>query len=464
MMGRGRVIKGYKPYNDLIGSAGVLNYSTPAFAIDSEIAAYWDGNPGANCGAYPYSQSAYAENVKSIVDSASGPGSDYYMNSGHVSKGKTYTDTLNGWIVSESRDADNILVKSIADRWGRWSKVITPYTKSDGTAGENLLITYKDIQGRVDSITIDSGGTTQILIRKYQYNDLNQQNTDTRVDYGRVAMWYDKNGNLRFMANDLRLQEQKFVYYKYDRLGRKIEEGLATGITNFVQSKADDPMWPTSANSPDVRYRWYYDFYASGADTVSVPGQLIKVINTDSSYYRKFESFPTGDSSRVIVRLPYAAGTLKSIRNYYNRDGSLISKAISPKYPATTGKRFITYGYDAAGRMARVGGAMQNYAEYTYLADGSPRDVLYGVYTCDEPGQCSPFVFDTLQAINFLYNASGSLTNINSPSSVVGALTGFGAANDHFGEELKYSTSSPIYWNGRIAEVKTAERPGLCNH
>jgi RHS repeat-associated protein len=462
--GRGRVIKGYKPYNDLSGSADVTNYSTPAVAIGTEIPAYWDGDPGANCGLYPYSQNAYAENIKSIVDSSAGSGPDYHMDSDHVNKGKTYTDTLNGWIVSESRDADNILVKTVADRWGRWSKVITPYTKSDGTAGENALITYKDIQGRVDSIIIDSGsGSAQILIRNYEYNDLNQQSKDTRVDYGLIWMRYDKNGNLRFMANVKRLLEDKFVYYKYDKLGRKIEEGLASGIAgNFLsQTKADDQTWPTSANSPDIRYRWYYDFYASGTDTVSVPGQLIKVISKDSTYYRKFESFPTGDSSRVIVKLPSSSGSLKSIRNYHNRDGSLISKVISPKYPTMTGQRVITYGYDAAGRMASVGnGFLTNYAEYTYLADGSPRDMLYGVYTCDDSEICSPFVYDTLQSINYQYNAAGSLMKINSPDSIVGSLTGFGAANDHFGEELKYSTSTPVYWNGRIADVKTANSSG----
>lgn len=447
---RGAVQRSYRSFYDLSGSTGVWDYSDTAQAkYESEL----------YNGPIPYQQFWYTGGVKSRLSAASSAGTEW--------QGKTVshahgTDPSSGLVTDTTTDQDGVKSISVADQWGRFATKLSPYDEDKSIA----VTSFKDIYGRDTAVYMDtlseSGAVRPFRLRASTFDESGRLVETWKVDYGSERYFYDKLGSPRFTQNDKQELNDQFTYRKYDKLGRLIEEGVMhSATTEMTQSNADDVDYPYLADSADVAYRWYYDYYIGGDDTLTEPGSLVRVESGDLSYYRNFYSHPENLVDSVIAHLPMNYKPLKKIAHFYNPDGSLDSLVV---YPDTCGGGFCVagsknyhYKYDEAGRLSAVVngrteqyGNYYAYAEYDYDAEGAVITERLGV----EQRQLIPDDFyDTTQVINYTYNDLGMLVGINwddTGSTVVSTLDGYG---DHFGLKIDYTDNGNGYYNGRVKRV-----------
>jgi RHS repeat-associated protein len=461
---RGRAIKSYLPYYDLSSPMTVDDFSLSTQAV-TEINGYYDGTPGPDCDSVAFMESKYDTTFQSPLIKAAGTSDTYKMSSGKINVFKHKVNSSLNIVADTILDPDGNLSYSVKDRWGLYSKTISKYTKSTGSVDSVKMITYSNLRGDSTWLAVDSGSSSsEILLRWSKRDGLGRETKMWRVDYGGIRMLYDKAGRLRFMQNDKRLAESKFVYFKYDALGRKIEEGLEdSSSTCFTQANANNPDWPVSGNSPTIHYKWYYDYYVNGTDTLRGMGKLVRVLSGDSTYYRNYRYFPLADSNNVVVKLPTLTNT-KAISHIYNFDGSLKQLTISPKGLSDgTGRRKIAYRYDRSGRLESISPTpslvdQENYTLYAYEPDGKVNSVTTGIYINELTS-----TYDTVQVLNYRYNAAGMLTDINRIDAspwIIGTLAGDGAGSDHFGLKMHYFDGDTSYYNGRASSIITYNSSG----
>jgi RHS repeat-associated protein len=457
---RGRVLKSYLPYQDIVGQSGVLNYSPPSSAA-AEAAAYYDGGTlhGPDAQGYPYSENAYTVEFNSKLQKAGSPGALFALNTtGHYKTFSSACRRTDRTAMSAAVDEDGLIDSTIADQFGLWSRKITPYRTPTGTKKicirDTSDIAHLKSFTYLDS-TLDAGSTaTPILLRASFKNSLGLEDSTIKADYGTVQMLYDRAGHLRFMRNDLRRLQGTTVYFKYDVNGRKIEEGMVPSADLFNQAAADDPSRPVSGEQQTIGYRWYYDrFDTLGTTLPLAPGRLVRVESGPRDYYRNYYYFGV-DSDMVVVKLPQASGAQKAIKHFYNRDGSLLETTVYPKYPDSSGTvpRHFATTYDAAGRLRdihkRTPAGVEaldslTYAAYDYNPNGSYGTISLGVDTNLEL-QTSSLV----QSVKYKYDTRGQLIGINRDNAISHWLAG---SVDHFGMMLgSYDPDTLKYFNGRI--------------
>ncbi|MCK5125753.1 MAG: RHS repeat-associated core domain-containing protein [candidate division Zixibacteria bacterium] len=462
---RGRVVRLYKPYYDLVGDADVLDF-TPLEDVLTEANAYYCSTCEVDCQGKPYSEQTYIPDYKGRPYQSSGPGTDWDMASGHVTEFSYRTEFGNDTtVISTVIDPDGNTSVSVADQWGLFVEDTAYYTDR-GTSVFMMTRYNNDYKGQLTSVKtagVVDGETVEVVTREYQYNDLGQQSNTWRLDYGNIRIFYDKVGNVRFVQNDKRKNEEKFVYYKYDELGRMIEEGLcdtilgASSISTFSQSNADDCNFPDDSwegNGKATQYKWVYDYvYDEVSQTAKVDyGQLELVHNMDSSYFREYHYFPFENKDSVVVKLLLDNGDNKAIVHEFDDiSGRMTFLNIYP-YSDGTNSRRIEYEYDLSGRLESIidpnvsAPETREYLKNKYSAGGYIDSTYLGIYSSGEVGEntyCS-------QAIDYSYNARGWLTNINDINSVSTIMTGRGPDTSHFAQTLSYFSSLEGYYNGRI--------------
>lgn len=80
------------------------------------------------------------------------------------------------------------------------------------------------------------------LATNYRYNTLNQVIAQLTPDGGESHFWYDRLGRLAISQNAKQIQEDKYSYTRYDKLGRITEVGEATNTTTMSQSISRDTV------------------------------------------------------------------------------------------------------------------------------------------------------------------------------------------------------------------------------
>jgi RHS repeat-associated protein len=463
---RGRVVRSFSPYYDLLGSSDVDDYS-PWDSMLAEINYYYNGTNAVNCHSVPYSRNYYYQDFKGRLKYSVGPDTLY----ADTARGVEYqyaTDPENNLIVSTVLDQDDNKTMQSSDKWGRINRSVAYYTNSDEDPDSMVTTTFKNAKGLVDSLCIDSLGN-KITLRRHWYDDLGREDSTWRVDYGTIRMLYDKAGNLRFMMNDKRLQETtfvedhyeygSFVYFKYDVFGRRIEEGLCYDTFFFKQEYADSLNFPPSSPGQpqcyyEQKYKWYFDHLPGSYSYIS-PGSLVKVQNGDSSYYRMFYDYPLQWRDSVAVKLQNGNGAIKSMVHKYDLSGNLTELTFRPfasKQTGQTGKRTYLYTYDRTGRLHEVTkNADLIYAIFGYNALGNPSRLVMGEYY-----DGMQELYDTAQLIRYYYDPRGMLTRINHPDSISDQLNSGGVEHPHFGMCLEYVIpQDTLYYNGLIRRVKS---------
>ncbi|MCX6825866.1 MAG: hypothetical protein NTV06_01165, partial [candidate division Zixibacteria bacterium] len=154
---RGRLVKSYKPFYDLLSPRGVTDYS-PWNSVISEIRNYYNGTNAANCDTIPYSRNIYYNDIKGRLKYAIGPGSVY----SDTGKGAEYQYAVvpsSNLIVNTVYDQDNNKTVTKADKWGLKSWNIAYYTNSQGNADSTVMVTNRNTRGLAESVGLDSAGT-----------------------------------------------------------------------------------------------------------------------------------------------------------------------------------------------------------------------------------------------------------------------------------------------------------------
>ncbi len=469
---RNRVVRELLSYTDMIAPNGLFDYSDNS-EVNSEISIYFSASgPGTDCGGYPYKEIAYNDKIVSRVDSTANPGVIWNMSSSHVNRHGHRVDVAGELIVDSLIDADSVLTVTQKDKWGSFSKTIAHY--DNGGPRRTISIQYTDILGRDTALYIDTLlGTPEIPINRNYYNSLNNLDSTWNRDQGTIRVFYDRVGRVRFTQNDNRLNDDLFVYFKYDENGRKIEEGVMdSASTYFSQSWANVRSFPYTMFSPDVKYRWIYDYTVNWYnDTLLAPSMLMRTENSDSSYYREYSYFPQTDSDTIITKLPNLYYR-KAIGHVYDRSGNLTETTFIPRYPNAAGVRRVSYVQDKLDRTSEIvsgatfsGQSKKVYAKYGYNALSKVIDLDYGVHAIDVGGG----VIDTsiVQPYTLSYNSRGNLISINDLNDVISGTVGGGPDSIHFSQTYEFGNiDSSVYFNGRVRSIdsKTSETSGIRSH
>ncbi|MBC8044997.1 MAG: RHS repeat protein, partial [Rhizobacter sp.] len=158
---------------------------------------------------------------------------------------------------------------------------------------------YTDVFGRLVQTRTFSGAPTALVTKfeydvldrqtksinpkgqqtLYGYNALSQLTQKTTPDGGTTKYRYDAKGQLRFVmdqnhANQDVDMQRKFIYYKYDKLGRVIEEGETVAGSSFDAANAtttgdnglDYPTWSGGTQSILRTQRVYDAAYLAFGD------------------------------------------------------------------------------------------------------------------------------------------------------------------------------------------------------
>ncbi|SYZ73767.1 exported hypothetical protein [Candidatus Zixiibacteriota bacterium] len=458
--GRGRIVKLFKPYYDLVGGRNVGDY-TPLGSIYNEAHNYYNGILAADCDTLPFDSTIYYSGVKGQIHYVLGPGTIYC----DTSKGIEYKDTTDAdsnLIISTTLDQDDNKIVSIVDKWGLMSRQISYDTTLPGNADSIVTTTYKNIRGLVDSVTIgpDSTGSFRTL-RRFQYDDLGKVTNEWRIDYGNIAMLYDKAGRLRFMMNDKRRTESHygcdtlrfgdFVYFKYDIFGRKIEEGLCYDTSAFSQEYADIPTFPDSTSQIcgySASYIWHYDRLSYSDSTIAY-GRLIKVQNKPGTYYQRYFYMPLDYKDSVVARLLNGENANeKAILHQYDRAGNLIVRQFWPNRNISNTFSKVNYLFDPAGRIGTVkcgaGALTQLPSTFSYKASGLPGKTIL-----------NKKLTSVGHNLFYKYDPRDMLTQINNPDSITDVMLRGGATFTHFGLSLEYNDGQNGYFNGQIKSIKS---------
>jgi RHS repeat-associated protein len=319
----------------------------------------------------------------------------------------------------------------------KWSDSFGNLIRSVADSG-GLNLTTKleyDVIGRMTR-TIDPKG----LVSSYVYNTRGFLKSKTTQDAGTTNYRYDLGGNLRFEQSADYAAKGKYVYRKYDALGRVLEIGEYTG-SNFwtidsttLGNPASDA--PTSGGSLKAKY--VYDQNTTGNPVLSSARNLFGKVfyvktNNDTLFYSYDDFGRTEWQIHKIIGLPS-----KKVEYWYDLQGN-ITRINYLDLGNSAYNTFLFYKYDQAGRLDSVfsgkdslGIAKTLDAKYTYLANGRVRRMQLG----------------RAQGVDYVYNERDWLTQINhqniSPVDDPGKDGGNGIPTDKFGMVMDYNNIGHI--------------------
>lgn len=307
-------------------------------------------------------------------------------------------------------------------------------------AADNLIRTT-DPNGRVTTYDYDTFG----LLRRQDAPDA------SAVEY-----LYDKKGYLRFVKDGKSASSNPayFIYYKYDNIGRKIEEGTMSDPTsNFTQPNADNRSFPTSGHAWKVKYHYDTPGYAPSATQRNLKGRLDAIEYKSERFglsgYLFYSYDDNGNVEWLEQYIPKDAVSdgnayIITMTNYsYGSGGQLTKIAFNRSFPpgASRDAVYVWYDYDALGRLQKVFANTADVkpataeAEYSYWPGGQVKRLVLG---------------GNVQGVDYLYNSRDWLTQINHQNLVAGQDPGgdgggAGVPNaDRFGQIIGYNVQNHI--------------------
>ena len=301
------------------------------------------------------------------------PAGDYFQNT-LTSPVKTasvqVTDQLGQLVANFSNDAGGTLVSRTAG--------VRAYT--DGSFGPEATLTTQ-----LPNATTSGPQSNPAGYREDSTADALQRPTAlSDPDAGETQFVSDGTGRLRFVQPALDQGASGFIYYKYDPLGRMIEEGIAAGAWDreTLMRLADDPDWPVQDNTVAVSTSWD----GTGADP-SLIGMKHQTVSSNPAP----AADPGAGQCTVTETFGYdSAGLLTSVRmalaGAVTADGTVrygydvLSEVTRVDLPAGAPLASIYYTYNDQGQIVAVGTAAgtADLGAYTYNADGAPQTESLG--------------------------------------------------------------------------------------
>ncbi|MEZ5360251.1 MAG: RHS repeat-associated core domain-containing protein [Candidatus Zixiibacteriota bacterium] len=469
--GMERTTKRFKPYYDMIGACGVFDY-TPQDSTLIELNAYYNGSYAADCDERPYAEFEYYDDISRRIKQVSQPGDStvWGLNSTHTLQYQYTIDSLARANVVHVTDPDGNSVIRTVDFSGYYAIDSTTYTVQDSLGQDSTAYIIKtshyNEKRQLTSITLEDG-VDSVTLREYEYDDLGRIINEWRNDFGTIRRIYDLKGQLRFLQTDRDSANNRFVYYKYDAYGRRIEEGLCSAtidtINVFTKEFARDQNFPDDSligSGKTMKYEYEFDYLEKDSLYVTY-GALLRTNNEDTTYYREFYYNPLENKDSVVVELPMVSGDKKSIVHKYDDISGRVEELQVFPFETTDGARVYNYMYNRLGRLESVREGhltgtydyTRDYITYQYLADGRISQSSVGAY--DSTG-IVPFAS---QAMEYSYNPRGLLTSINDTTSVAATMGGFKADSIHFGMNLTYDSDAAganSYYNGLVSRITSA--------
>jgi RHS repeat-associated protein len=235
-----------------------------------------------------------------------------------------------------------------------------------------------------NAFSVDGSQAMERYINKSvtDFRGLLKQSSD--CDRGTQHHVYDPAGRLRFRLDAAGAVEQpnRILYWRYDALGRVIEEGqlLSEWSDERLQAQADsDPAWPDSSaamssNQTSWRKRYFYDISPSSG--ANLKGRLSRVLSRDETGEQTEEAYqydPYGRVSAVSLRVPAFDDLTRTTTYRYDTQGNIVEIGYPTGLPGTVPIASVHYTYTNGGRLAGVGTADDPtfYAAYDYNIDGS---------------------------------------------------------------------------------------------
>ncbi|QRN97009.1 RHS repeat-associated core domain-containing protein [Archangium violaceum] len=197
-------------------------------------------------------------------------------------------------------------------------------------------------------------------------------------DAGKTQFVSDVAGQLRFVQPAMDAGEQWFVYYKYDALGRMVEEGTVSAAWDpaALRLLANQPDWPTEGSTVAVTMRYDGD----GDEPTLIGRKWISVANNpgDDGDVTVTEVFGYDDDGHLSsVRMTLDGPTAADGTVAYTYDN--LSEVVRVELPEGAPLAAVHYAYDDLGHVVSVGTAagLADLAAYGWSADGAvQREVL----------------------------------------------------------------------------------------
>jgi large repetitive protein len=192
-----------------------------------------------------------------------------------------------------------------------------------------------------------------------------------------------------------------YIYYKYDPIGRLVEEGTvpAAWDAEALQARAAERDWPASGVTHSAARLYRYD--GDGNDPTKI-GQRILVTTANptpaanpaaqpAAVTEHFGYDSAGHITTVTMKLDGSATAVGTIRYAYNN----LNEVIALTYPEGSPLGQVLYRYDDQGRVVAIGSSAatpSDIAVYGYTADGEVQlerrnnEKLIGAYQYTSPG------------------------------------------------------------------------------
>ncbi len=230
---------------------------------------------------------------------------------------------------------------------------------------ETALTTFPE--GARSTVVTPPGGTAYATTAEYSFwgTSTESKNSDT----GTTQYMSTYAGQLRFVQRD---GATVIVVYKYDRLGRMIEQGeLTKEWSELNQKDAQNPDYPSSGDGYAVRIQMSYDVDPRNP-APNFQGRLRNVVTNASGpgSDETTQTFTYDRQGRVLsTDLTVSAfdGTARRTTYAYDWMGNLQTLT----YPG--GGFGLNYSYTASGRLADIKDASSGvvYASYSYTLGGA---------------------------------------------------------------------------------------------
>ena len=194
---------------------------------------------------------------------------------------------------------------------------------------------------------------------------------------GKTQFVCDGAGQLRFVQPPLDSGETWFIYYKYDALGRQVEEGTVDGSwdRDELTRLAQDPDWPVE--EARVVTRNSYDGDGSLPHLIGQKHRAVTINSApsedadagDITVTETFTYNAAGQLTNVETEIEGAASGAGAVGYRYNILGEIIQVDLPEGAPLQS----IFYGRDDQGRVLSVGTepGSGDLGLYTYDSDGA---------------------------------------------------------------------------------------------
>ncbi len=199
-------------------------------------------------------------------------------------------------------------------------------------------------------------------MRTIASDGLQQTTSVADPDTGTTRFIHDSTGDLRFVQPAMAAGEQWYVYYRYDAIGRLIEEGTIAAPWDpaSLRQRADDRRWPPPG-TPGLTVAVRSEYDGDGADPtligmkwrttainaapVSLPGAGVVTVVETFGYDR------AGNRSSVAQAVSGSVSASGTIGYAFN-NLSEVARIDLPQGCAVTS---VFYGYDDQGDVVSVG-------------------------------------------------------------------------------------------------------------